>query len=189
MANDDNEGTRMKDGKRMGLVAMISSAALLGACGGADNSSEAREKQMEAYAAKHGIDIDVESAGQDGEKIVIKRKLGPGQSQIGKNLDLPDDFPDDVAMSPKLRIHGTSKLPNGHMLQGQFQGDADTIASFYAQKMPAQGWSLEADNQPAPTMRRISYRKGSRIASLMLVSDQDGATTTVQLGIIESGKP
>ena len=154
-------------------LSIFAAASLLAACGGG-GGDEAREIKMEAEAAKHGIDADVE-LDDKGEVKSVTVNNGMG-AKVGKNLDLPADFPSDVPVSEGWSIMSTSPTPGGFMVQAT-TGDSveDTLAAI-RKDMTAQGWTEESADQPNAMMSRIGFTKDDRLTSFNLMAVEPNLT-------------
>lgn len=146
-------------------------ALLLQACGG-QNSTEAREKQMEEYAAKHGVAVDVELDERGGTKSVAINT--PTGGQVGTNLKLPDGFPADVAVHPDEAIMSAVPTPGGFMVQALTKGDAIELLAWHRAGLIAQGWSEEDAGPSAGGMQRASFKKDGRVAAVNFIPNGDG---------------
>ncbi len=155
-------------------------ALLIASCGGGDKESQ--EKKMEAEAAKHGFDADVElNDDGDVEKVKIKTL---GGAEVGQNLDLPADFPKDVALSSDWSIMAVSPAPQGgYMVQAMASETSDEIVAKAREAMTADGWTEESYDQPTPQMTRLGFVKDNRLTSYNLMLNGD--TIMVQLVTIE----
>ncbi|MEX6632978.1 hypothetical protein [Hyphococcus lacteus] len=160
----------------IGPIIGITSAVFLAACGG-DDSANTKEKNIEDAAKAHGIDLDatVDAKG-DTEKLEIKQ----GASRIGKNLDLPPDFPADVFISSDWNIMGTIPVPTGgYSIQSMSSDEADVIVKLVRERMIAEGWDEVSSDSPMPQMSRIGFEKDDRMASFNVM--ENGATRMVQM--------
>ena len=181
----------MKINMWMILLTLVITGGLITACGSTDSSNEAREKQLEEYAAKHGLDVDVELDGKDGkEKIVLEQNAGGNsgvKTQAGKNLDLPKGFPEDVPIYPNLNIYGAAATPVGYSINALSEDDTDKISKFFSKEFSANGWSEAENSQVGPTMQRISFKKGTRIANVTILNN-DSRENVVQIGVVDPPK-
>ncbi|WP_375203603.1 hypothetical protein [Hyphococcus sp.] len=159
------------------IFAVLGAAALLTACGGGE---EAREKKMEAEAAKHGIDADVE-LDDKGEVESVRVNNGLGAT-VGSNLDLPDGFPSDVPVNGGWSIISTSATPGqqgGFMVQAMSESSIAAIAETVQRDMAAAGWSETAADNPTPQMSRLGFEKDGRLTNYILMDG--GEKTSVQI--------
>ncbi len=150
---------------------------LLTGCGSASDSNTEREQQLEQYAKRHGVDVDVEiNEASNEEKLVISNING---SQTGNNLDMPEGFPQDVAIYPGMRIILSTPIPNGMSLQAQSDDDKATVSAYFAQVMQQQGWTLKPQNAQSELMQSLQFEKGDRVASVMLIANNN--LTNIQI--------
>ncbi len=160
------------------LIISLGAALLVTACGG--GSEEAREKKIEAEAAKHGIDADVE-LDDKGEVASVRINNGLGAT-VGSNLDLPDGFPADVPMGGGWSIISTSAVPGqqgGFMVQAMSEDSMADIAETAQRDMAAAGWSNTASDNPTPQMSRLGFEKDGRLTNYILMDA--GGKTSVQV--------
>ena len=166
------------------LAATMMTAGLLAACDD-DQSKQAREKELEDYAAKHGVVADVK-INQDGsvKSVAIERNIGGTKSQAGKNLEVPADFPGDVPLYPGLELHAANTMPQGHMIQGNTADDPETVAVAVTAGMAAQGWTADQSQRSGP-MISLTFKKDNRTTGFTLLPGAAGTTvqiTTLTLG-------
>ena len=157
-------------------VATILALGTVAACGGSDNNTT-REAEMESVAAEHGIDADVRlDASGEVDQVVINA----GGGQVGKNLDLPTGFPDDIDLPEDWEIISASApLPGSHSLQMLSVSTADEIIADLRSRMTASGWSEVAFSTPAPTMTQINFEKADQMANFNVI--QNGDTRAIQI--------
>lgn len=159
---------------KMKLAFAAMAGLAISACGG--GSDEAREKQIEAEAAKHGIDADVE-LDENGEVKSVTVNNGMG-AVVGKNLSLPDGFPSDVPVPDSWSIMSTSPVPNGFMVSAMTDGSTDDVFAALRKSLTAKGWTEETTDQPNPMMSRINFVKDDRMTNATLIAG--GPQLTVQ---------
>ncbi len=165
---------------------MIAAAVLtLFACGGGE-SNQAREAQLEEYARSYGADVDVEIDDETGTKnVVVNQGLGTLSGQVGTNLQVPTDFPDDVVLYADMRVFSVTRIPQGFSLQGISDDELQAIADFYGRKMSEQGWEDATADAQLPAMRSLQFKKGERMTSVNLMPN--GEHTTVQIMTMKIG--
>jgi|GEM_PF-1308888 len=163
--------------KFVSLFATASLTALgLGACSGGSDS--AREEQIEELARQHGVDADV-TLGVDGdvEQVAVK---GLGGATVGKNLAMPDGFPDDIVVDAGWNIMGTNTIPTGgYMVQAMSESGAPAILEMLRSAMTAKGWAETASEQPVGSMTKIGFEKEDRMAVYTIIAA--GPQRTIQL--------
>ena len=162
--------------QKIRILGLLAGGVLLAACGGGDN--EAREKKIEAEAAKHGVNADVE-LDEKGEvkSVAINNGLG---GAVGNNLDLPAGFPADVPVADDWSVMASSAVPqDGFMLQATTGDNVDDTLAAIRASMTAAGWTEENADQPNAMMSRVGFGKGDRMTTFSLMST--GGPLTVQL--------
>jgi len=162
-----------------GILAIALATDLLAACSGSD-SNNSREKAMEDAAARHGIDADVSLNNKgEAEQMVINA----GGSQVGRNLNLPAGFPDDIELPAAWDIIATgSPMPGSHSLQALSESSKEDIISDVRNRLMADGWTEMESDPSMPHMARISLEKGGRLASFNVI--ENGNTRAVQILIM-----
>ncbi len=161
---------------RSGLSVIMLAAGLLAACGGSDTNA-AREKAMEDAAAAHGInaDVTVNDAGES-EKI----EINAGGGTVGRNLDLPAGFPDDINLPADWEvIAASSPMPGAHSVQILSDATRDEIMQTLRSRLTETGWSETSADIPAPSMARLGFEKGDRMANFNII--ENGETRAVQV--------
>ncbi len=160
------------------VLTVLSAAMLLAACGG--GSEEAREKKIEAEAAKHGVEADVE-LDDKGDVASVRINNGLGAT-VGSNLNLPDGFPSDVPMDGGWSIISTSAVPgqqDGFMVQAMSEESIADLAEQAKRDMTAAGWSETSADNPTPQMSRLGFEKDGRMTNYILMDA--GEKTSVQV--------
>lgn len=159
------------------LPSLILVGGLMGACDN-DSSGEAREKKMEDYAKSFGVDADVDYSAEDGVKSVTVNNAAGVTAQMGADVGLPSDFPNDIALYPQMKIVVSSKAPQGYVVQAQTPDNVDKVAAFYAAEMAAKGWT-QTQEAKTGTIRALTFTKEGHNANVSLMGGDQG--TTVQL--------
>lgn len=167
------------------MTNMTSTAAILAAfavtaCGGSADSDK-REAEIEAYAAAHGVnaDVDVDASGEV-SNVTIKQ----GGGTIGNDLDLPDDFPADVKLPSDWAVQSLSPVPNGFMLTGMVDDDVEGVSAAIREALTTEGWTETAADAPSPIMSRINFEKGTRMTNVNIMNT-GGEKLSVQLMTME----
>ncbi|WDI32220.1 hypothetical protein PUV54_03310 [Hyphococcus flavus] len=160
------------------FAAIAAGAGLLAACGG--GGEEAREKQIEDMAKRHGVNADVE-LDDKGEVASVKINNGMGGATVGSNLSLPDNFPSDVSVDDNWSVMAISPAPgvDGFMVNAMTDDSVEETLSKLRSSLGAKGWTEEASDQPTPQMQRINFVKDDRMTNVNLISG--GPQLTVQL--------
>ncbi len=169
----------------IGPVFVLLIATLVSACGG-DDTSEAREAEMEEYARSYGVDVDVEIDESTGEEsVVINQGIGAMAGQVGTNLRVPAGFPDDIVLFPGMKIHSSSGIPQGHTLQGTVEGSSEDVAEFYREGMAKKGWQTEGPGMQSPAMHSLQFKKDNRQTNISVMPN--GERSTVQIMTMKTG--
>lgn len=170
---------------RHAVVGLLFVGLALSACGPAEDSPEAREKQLEAYAKQHGLDVDV-SVGEDGEALAITQQVGGHSVTTGKDLARPEQFPDDVILYPNMRILAVSEAPTGPILQGQSDDEAAQVATYLREQMPSQGWTDQSPPAAAAApLTSLRFVKDDRSVNVNLI--RTGEQTQIQIALLPAG--
>ena len=158
------------------LLPLIIALVPLAAC---DTSEEAMENRIEEMAREHGVDMDIDLDAEDGAvtSMTMQGEDGETTTAYGANISMPEDFPDDVTIYPGLELFSTTKMPTGHLVQGHTDASRDEVIAFYKDKLPGEGWELEASTDN-PVMHMLQYRKESRTLNVGIMP---GDRTTVSL--------
>lgn len=159
-----------------GILAPVLAAVLLTACGGGDDSA-AREAQMEEMAQKYGVNADV-SLDDSGEVTSVTINNANG-AQLGKNLELPADFPADVPVAPDWAIMAISPAPGGFMVQAVTDAAVEDALALARTQLTSHGWTETGAAQTSPVMQQVGFSKGDRITNINLMDT--GEMRTVQL--------
>lgn len=150
-----------------------SALLFLCACGGGADSNKAREDAIEQAGKRHGFDVDA-TVSEDGktEKIEVRQ----GAATMGRNLDRPADFPDDIHVPSNWEIMAFSPVPPaGYSIQAMTDESAGDIVKELSREMAANGWTPAKEGP----MQRAGFEKGKRLATYTIVSN--GERNTVQV--------
>ncbi len=148
---------------------------LLAACGG---GNDAKEQKIEDYAAQHGVDADVElDAKGEVKSVTVNNGMG---AMVGDNLDLPDGFPGDIHVSDNWSVMSTSRIPqSGFIVTAMTGASVEDTASEIREKMIANGWAVENEDQPNEMMTQMGFTKDNRVANFNLLNT--GGRLNIQL--------
>jgi len=128
-------------------------------------------------AEKHGIEADV-SLADDGEVESVTIKSANG-AQVGRNLKLPDGFPDDVPVPSDWAIMSASPTPGGFMVQAMTDDSIEDALAQARAQLSGEGWTETDIAQPSLMITQVGFTKSDRMTNLNLMDT--GATRTVQL--------
>ncbi len=77
--------------------------------------------------------LEITSKGKDGQEM-----------RVGEDVALPDGFPKDVAVYPKLTVFALTKDKNGAMsVILKIADPVQQVEAFYKEKLKADGWEIE----------------------------------------------
>lgn len=155
-------------------VVAASLVTLLVGCAG---EKDEREQHIEAIAAEHGVNADVSLDAEGEVESISIHSAGGGQ--VGKNLQLPDDFPDDVLMAPNWDVMSISPAPGGFMVQAMTDVSMEDALAAAREQLTSEGWEETGFAQPNPMMSQARFSKGDRSTNINVMDT--GAQRTLQL--------
>ena len=159
------------------FTAAAVAAFVLAACGGSSDTDK-REAEIEAYAAEHGVDADVE-VDETGEVSSVTIRQGGGT--VGNNLSLPDGFPEDVKLPANWTIQSSAPVPpDGYMLTGMVDDTVEGVSAAVRETLTAEGWAETAADAPSSIMSRISFEKEGRMTNVNIMNT-GGENLSVQI--------
>ncbi|HRH94030.1 MAG TPA: hypothetical protein PKV72_05885 [Candidatus Peribacteria bacterium] len=138
--------------------------------------SESMVENMMEKAAGDKADVKV----RDGTMQV---KTDEGTFATGQTM--PKDWPADAPVYPKSEVQYSASMnknngSTGYALVLMSTDDVDTVASYYADELKKQGWTISANSQIASSTM-IAATKDTRTMSAMIAGG-DGRTT-ITLGV------
>ncbi len=181
-------------------IAILASALLIAGCSDDRSESEkraadaadtrdsaaveARERQLEQIARRHGVEVDVEldDSGQSVDRLTINHSVAGHTGQYGSNVALPEGFPDDVPVPEGLAIFANSKVPHGYMIQGRSSEDAARLQAFFNEAAVAAGWQPGPSSATGP-IQQLQFDLGRR--KLGVTITETGTERLVQISTIE----
>lgn len=137
-------------------------------------SSDSRERELENYAAQHGIDADV-TLDESGEvRSVTVNSAGGGTA--GSNLELPADFPEDVVLHPSESVYSINPIPGGgHAISALSDNSIEDLSAWHRNEMLERGWT----EQPGGAGSSLSFMKSGRLASINFIPNGDGVAVQI----------
>lgn len=157
-----------------GSAAIVILGALAGC--GQPGSSDAREAELERYAAQHGVEVDVTV--DDSDEVRSVAVNSPSGGVVGSNLELPPGFPDDVVLHPSESIYGVNEVPGGegHMIAALSETSIEELTAWHRSEMLGRGWT----EQPGSgTGGRLSFLKDGRMSGVNFIPNGDGVSVQV----------
>ena len=131
--------------------------------------------------------------GANGEKIVvdhngqnIRIQSAEGDVQVSGgsvSVSLPRSFPKDVPVCDG-QVVLASQTGEGFHLMVDSSAKPESAYSFYAKKLPANGWKIENESRAADYISLIASKNGRTCSVVASRFDDDGAnSTTVQVSV------
>lgn len=162
----------------------IAALLVVCACSGCRKAAnEAVESAIESQIARDGGKADVQ-IGDDNVSLKFQDEKGESTFASGKNVALPDDFPQDVPQySPMTVIMANAQQEDERFtIQATSTDSLDQVAAFYKQEVPKQGWEEESNTAMGSDMRALTYKKDGRSLQVMVAATDDGTTLTISTG-------
>ncbi len=131
--------------------------------------------------------------GEKGEQLVIdesngvKLKTKEGTFEVaggGKSAPLPAGFPADVPAYEGRVSMATTTEGTIHVMWETTDG-VEKVGKFYAERLPAEGWKIEADTHTPETIMLIAKKEGRECSIVVQSSEGSDSPTTVQAVITE----
>jgi len=161
---------------RMLVVLVVVAGLVVSGCGKKKQEAEqeaAARIVSKAMSMASGRDTKVEV---DGDKVTFTDAEGGMTIHAGKGTELPKDFPSDILVYEAAEIlHSASRGADGFSVSMQTQDALGKVVEFHKKAMEAQGWQSETA-MDMPNRAMLVYKKGERMAHLMIASDSDGGT-------------
>ena len=131
-------------------------------------------EQIRPALRAHGGNIELVDV--EGDKVTFSDTEGATTVQAGKNVKLPQGFPDDVPVYEKATILSVVSRSKDEFAVSLQTGDAvKEVAGFYKTGMESKGWKSETA-MDLPNRSILAYEKGNRAASVMIAADKDGGS-------------
>jgi hypothetical protein len=121
------------------VVGLISTAALLSACG-EKVTEKAIEEAIEKAAEDNGDDVDVDIDTDEG-KVSVSGENGETNWQSGENVDPPEGFPEGLLPEGAKIVTAVTSGEAQTVIFTSPTGAADTY-DFYLKALPAAGFSI-----------------------------------------------
>ncbi len=120
-----------------------------------------------------------QNASEKKGSIEYKNDKSEGSAEVGENVKLPDDFPEDVPVYKNAKIKGTniSKMDNGELMVITMQTDDNLqdIGKFYKDELVKNGFGIENEFETDKSVT-LTSRKGSTTVVVSAIT-QNGKTT------------
>ncbi len=159
----------------------IATVLLLGLCVGCKKAAqETMERAIESQIAREGGKAKVE-LGDDSFSMQMQGEDGSTQLNVGPGTKIPEGFPKDVPLYPKMAIMAVhSQTQNqAFIVQATTPDSLDNVTKFYDDETKKNGWTEETSMNQADTMRMRVYKKGELELQVTLSSGDEGTTVSI----------
>ncbi len=161
------------------MIVVVVVALQMSACGSGSQSTTEQDRRAEEYARSFGANVDVQTNADGTRSVTVDRSTAGVTAQAGSNLSVPAGFPDDVPLYPQLKLISANQMPGmAMMIQGQTPDAPDKVSAFYSSQMVTNGWTVDA-SQDSAALRVLQFKKGERMAGVMVIPGQAGTTVQV----------
>lgn len=119
------------------------------------------------------------------ETILLTDQASGAQTLTGKTVALPADWPADVPLPKMARV--TSVLREKNALAGLLLNAPivrEEALSFYRQQLPAQGWTILAEQPVADTVI-FSIKKSKRALTIAIGPGEKNDTATLNILFVQ----
>lgn len=176
---------------RLAVVLMMVGAVVLTGCGGKKEEAKSAPEDVDVAPAQQaedetaaaivskamsmasGEDVKVKV---DGDKVTFTAEQGDVTIQGGEGTELPKDFPEDMPVYKNAVIlHTATSGKDMFTVSLQSKDPVKTVSDFYKSTMESKGWESQT-TMDMPNRSILAYKKGNRVASLMIAADNDGGT-------------
>ena len=146
---------------RVSLVAFVWTIITIAGCGGSADVNDGAGKQDQ------GADFDIEIGG-------ARMKV----SSAG--IELPEDFPKDVAVYPGATVVQSLVMPSGNKqgIQVTLKTDAtvEKLSEFYEAEFKKHGWTVTYNAKSAGTMMLNGKKDEDRFLHVSILQEEKGET-------------
>lgn len=157
------------------LLATVTLLTLVGAgCGkkAADDAAETAAENAIENATNGQADVDLGTNS-------IKVNTSNSSFQVGSNVTLPANFPEDVyVVDGTLTSAITGAETSSFTLTIKTTKSVSEVQSLYKQQLAAEGWSLPVDVTYADSAA-VGGQKGNRSVSVTIANDTQNGGTVV----------
>ncbi len=168
------EDAKMSLLRRAVGIVFCSSHVFLFACG-QDAEEAAIEKAIEAESGGE-VTADISE-----NKMTIKTEEGEMTIDGSGGAEIPANFPDDVLVYKGAEVIMSMSQPGGCVLSLSTTDAIDKVKAAYQKSMSSAGWKEESNFQMG-AQSMISYKKGERIAGIVLAEGQGKTVISLTVG-------
>ncbi|PIY96333.1 MAG: hypothetical protein COY66_04270 [Candidatus Kerfeldbacteria bacterium CG_4_10_14_0_8_um_filter_42_10] len=164
--------------KKVTSIAMFLALFLLisgfGGCGKKAAEKTAEEATERALESSTGGQADVDISDN-----TVTVNTNAGSYQVGGNVDLPSDFPDDVyVVDGTITAAITSVENKGYTVSIETTQSVNDLKTLYEQKLADEGWTVNL-TMTYEGGASVGGEKGNRIVSIGINPSEEGKTTVV----------
>lgn len=124
-------------------------------------------------------EMGVEKSGES----TYKYKSKEGEAEVGENVDLPKDWPSDVAVyEGKITSASSSKGGKSFWIVIQTKDSADDVNNFYAKEMKDAGWKESSTSNYSGTTS-TSYQKDKKTTTVTHSKDSYSGKNNVTISV------
>ncbi|MHB0956789.1 MAG: hypothetical protein ACYC0X_12700 [Pirellulaceae bacterium] len=159
-------------------------AIFVGTCLGCRKAEEAMmERSIESQMAEAGGNADVH-IGDDSVSFKIQDEKGNANVEIGQNTKLPEGFPQDVPLYPKMTLMMANAQTENErfFLVGTSSDAPEQIATYYKQAAAKNGWEEQNSMEQEDQMRGLTFQKAGRNLEIIAVVTDEGTSLNISTG-------
>lgn len=160
------------------LIAGLVMLGVVGLGGCKQGTETATEKAVEKA-------IEKDSGGKanvslDEGKVSIETKDGSFEVATGGELNIPDDFPQDVYLPKDANVLTSMTMPDGFAVTLQTSEARDEVVAHYTAEMKAQGWEEKVVMNMGES-QMLTYSKDNDARTVNIVAAKGETGTQVQI--------
>jgi len=148
----------------LALGGLLGIGAIALACGGEERTVETETGRV--------------TVREEGEQAHVQGETREGTSYegtFGEDVDVPDDFPDDVPLYPEAKVVGSMQVEESGRLLTLTTGDApEKVMSFYRGKLESDGWQVESEMNMGG-QRMLAAVKDERTVAVQAMEEESGS--------------
>jgi hypothetical protein len=172
----------MKEGTMLRLVCIACCLMLLVAgCGGSSDEAAMEKRMEEKIEEATGADAEVDMSDK-GMKVKGQTEGGEFSLTSGEEIEIPEEFPEDVFIYRPSKALVAMKVPEGHSLSLTTKDETSKVVETYKSEMQANGWSQEGSMNMGDQFT-LMYKKGDRIAAVSIGPSDDMTQITLTVGM------
>jgi hypothetical protein len=160
---------------------LIAATALGTACGNDDAIGEKLAEKAVEQSGGGDVDVDV-----DGDDVTISSK--DGKESISTSSELPEDWPEELALPDGAKVLGTTNLSGAEGGQVVVNAGVDATPAEVLEHFEGQldGWKQTASGDfgdGASSLATATWEQGDQTVTLSATGGEDTADTTFVVGL------